>query len=80
MARQVSRPIRSARVNGPMGWFIPSFIAGQNFGDCRQTAIDKLLLDVAHDHIQTAHGCYLGDTISHLAGANNTECFDLQHS
>jgi hypothetical protein len=26
MARHVSRPMKSARVSGPMGWFIPSFI------------------------------------------------------
>ncbi len=26
IARQVSRPMRSARARGPMGWFMPSFI------------------------------------------------------
>ena len=26
MARQTSRPMKSASVSGPIGWFIPSFI------------------------------------------------------
>ena len=26
MARQVSRPMRSASASGPIGWFMPSFM------------------------------------------------------
>ncbi len=31
IARQTSRPIRSARASGPMGWFMPSFMISSMF-------------------------------------------------
>ena len=50
IARQVSRPIRSASASGPIGWFMPSFITvsiASGVADAFHQAVDRL---VDHRH------------------------------
>ena len=78
IARHVSRPIRSASVSGPIGWFMPSFITVSidvAVAHALHQAVDRLVDHRHQDPVGDEAGVVvrLGDRLAHpLCGGRRT--------